>query len=193
MIGDWKSQPLQHENGDKQQYYIYNILSNISYIIYISYEMLHVRYCNVWWIIALLRNVRRNPNETFNEIPTKHFLWQNVLPHMANEIPTKFQPNPNDTFLSQNWLYPFYCKWRIIMVESLFPNYIIYIYIRILIGHWDHNPQQPYLTCLTLPTVTFNTTAWPCAMPPLPAAACGWCLADHHLPQQNERLSKSTG
>ena len=77
-------------------------------------------------IIALQRNLQRNPNE----IPTKHFLWQNVLPHVANEIPTKFQRNLNDTFLSQNWLYPIYCKWRIIMLESHTKIYIYtYLYI----------------------------------------------------------------
>lgn len=64
-----------------------------------------------------LQNVRRNPNETFNEIPMKHFLWQNMLPHMANEIPTKLRRNLNDTFLSPHWLYPIYCKRRIIMLE----------------------------------------------------------------------------
>ena len=87
---------------------------------------------NVWLIIALQHNLQRNPNE----IPTKHFLWQNVLPHVANEIPTKFQRIPNNTFLSQNWLYPIYCKWRIIMLEP-HSNWLI---------NWRTNQLTDWLT-----------------------------------------------
>ena len=53
-------------------------------------------------------------NESFNEIPTKlqrniscGKTWCHTWP---NQIPTI-------RFLSQNWLYPIYCTWRIIMVE----------------------------------------------------------------------------
>jgi len=80
-----------------------------------------------------LQNVRRNPNETFNEIPMKHFLWQNMLPHMANEIPTKLRRNLNDTFLSPHWLYPIYCKRRIIMLEPHTNQWTI---------RWNHNNSK---------------------------------------------------